>query len=116
MVEAGPKRVNVKLQGPDVSAFPLAFFFLCKDEPPSFNRRSPFNRPLPRENFLPYSVGKVDGGFRKSIALATDFLGKYSQMTTDSASPTRSEGCAEEGHIKPVEERGSEGAGALWMW
>jgi len=102
MVEARPKRVNVKLQGPDVSGFPLAFFFLCKAEPPSFNRRSPFNRPLPRENFLPYSVGKVDGGFRKFIASATDSLAKYSQMATGSASSTRSEGCAEEGRIKTV--------------
>ena len=63
--------------------------------------------PLPREDSLPYYIGKVGRGFRKSIASATDALVKYSQMTTGSVSPTRSEGCAEEGRIKAVE-RGEE--------
>jgi len=73
-------------------------------------KHAPFNRPLPRENFLPYSIGKVDGGFRKSVVSATDSLGKYSQITIGSASSTRSEGCAEEGRLSG---RGSDRAQAL---
>ena len=61
-------------------------------------RRS--GRPLPRKHSSPYSIGRVDGGFRKSIASATDSLGKPSQMTTGSVSSTRPEGCAKEGRIK----------------
>jgi hypothetical protein len=41
-----------------------------------------------------------------SIVSATESLGNYSQMTTASASSTRSEGCAEEGRISAVERRG----------
>ena len=47
-----------------------------------------------------YSIGRVDGGFRKSIASATDSLGKPSQVTTGSLSSTRSGGCAKEGRIE----------------
>lgn len=44
--------------------------------------------------------------FPQVLASATDFLGKYSQMTT-AISSTCSEGCAEDGRIKAVQ-RGEE--------
>ena len=99
--------MNVEVQGPDVSDFPLAFlnsFFANMNQRASIDmkhvRRSDL---LPSEGSSPYSIGKVDDGFRKSIASATDSLGKYSQMTTGLVLPTRSEGCVEEGRIKAVE-------------
>ena len=40
------------------------------------------NRPLPRDGSSPYSIGRVDGTLRRSIASATNSLEKYSQMAT----------------------------------
>ena len=50
------------------------------------------DRPLPREDSSPYSIGRVDGGFRRPIASAIDSLEIYSQMTLGSVLSTRSEG------------------------
>ena len=107
MDETG-KRINVELQRPHVSGFPpasLTSFFAKLNQSRGHAsigmkhvRRSA--RPLPRTHTSPYSIGRVDGGFRKSIASATDSLGKSSQMTTGSVSSTRSEGCPKEGRIK----------------
>ena len=102
--------MTVELQGPDVSGFPLAFlssFFANLNQPRGHasidsKRVRLSDRPLPREYSSPYSIGRVDGGFRKSIALATNSLGKYYQMTTCSVVSTHSEGRAEEGRIKAV--------------
>ena len=58
---------------------PFLDFFLCKPEPTCFImhvRRS--DLPLPSEGSLPYSIGKVNGGFIKSTVSAINFLGKYS--------------------------------------
>ena len=68
------------------------------------------DRPLPREDSSPYSIGRVDGGFRKSIA-STDSLGNYSQMTTCSVSSTRSKPLTVERTNEPWL-AGCEGAGA----
>ena len=68
------------------------------------------DRPLPREDSSPYSIGRVDGSFRKSIA-STDSLGNYSQMTTGSISSTRSKSFTEERRNEPWL-AGCEGAGA----
>ena len=83
--------MNVELQGPDVSGFPFAFltsFFANLNQRPSIDmkdaRRS--DRPLPGEDFSPYSIGRVDGGSRKFIVSATGCLGKYFQMTAGSVS------------------------------
>ena len=102
------KRINVELQQPDVSGFPLAsltsFFAKLNQSRGHASidmkhvRRS--GRPLPRKHSSSYSIGRVDGGFRKSIASATDSSRKSYQMTTGSVSSTRSEGCAKEGRIE----------------
>ena len=77
--------MNVEVQGPDVSGFPLAFltsFFANMNQRTSIDmkhvRRS--DLPLPSEGSSPYSIGKVDSVFRKSIASASDSLGKYSPI------------------------------------
>jgi hypothetical protein len=77
----GQKRVNVELQAPDVSRFPLAFltsFSANLNQRASIDTRHVCRSdcPLPREDSSPYSIGRVDGGFPKSIASAIDSLGK----------------------------------------
>jgi len=62
------------MQRSDVSGFPIAFltcFFANLNQSRgrvsidmNYVRRS--DRPLPREELSPYSIGRVDGGFRKS--------------------------------------------------
>ena len=96
--------MNVELQRPDVSGFPLASLTKLNQSQGHASidmkhvRRS--GRPLPRTHSSSYSMARVNGGFRKSIASATDSLVKSSQMTNGSVSSTRSEGCAKEGRIK----------------
>jgi len=115
MDEKGRRRINVELQGPDVSGFPVAFLnslFANLNQRRGrasigmkHVRRS--NHPLFRKCTSPYFIGRVDGSFRKSITSETDSPIKYTQMTTGSVSPTCSEDCAEDGRIKAVE-RGEE--------
>ena len=85
MKTLGRKRVNIELQGPGVSGFPLAFlasFFVNLNQRASIDmkhvRRSDLL--LPSEGSSPYSIGKVDSVFCKSIASASDSLGKYSPI------------------------------------
>jgi hypothetical protein len=71
----GRERTNFKLHGPDVSGFPLAFSTSFSANLNQSQDRASIDmehvcrsvHPLPRED----SIGRVDGGYPKSIASAT---------------------------------------------